>query len=65
MAMNVINRLIGAIVELNTVVKIHKYERFHEGHHFILMVMEVHGTPSMIWIDSSRNVFVFSTIDDD
>jgi hypothetical protein len=26
-------------------VKINKYKEFHEGHHFILMVTEVHGTP--------------------
>jgi hypothetical protein len=42
---NVISRLVGAVVELNTIVKIHKYRMFHEGHHFIPMAMEVHGTP--------------------
>jgi hypothetical protein len=32
------------ITELNAIVNIHKYKRFHEGHHFILMAMEVHRT---------------------
>jgi hypothetical protein len=42
-ALSVISRLIGAIVELNAIVKIGKYRGLHEGHHFILMAMEVHG----------------------
>jgi len=41
---NVINWLIGVVVELNTISKIHKYKRLHEGHHFIPMAMDVHGT---------------------
>jgi len=32
-------------MELSTIVKIRKYKRFHEKHHFILITMEVHGTP--------------------
>ncbi len=44
-ASNVINRPIGAIAEVNDIVKIRKYRRFHEGHHFILMPMEVHNAP--------------------
>jgi len=28
-------------VKFSAIVKIHKYKRFHEGHHFILMNMEV------------------------
>jgi hypothetical protein len=32
-----------ATTKLNTIAKIHKYKGFHEGHHFILMAMEVHG----------------------
>jgi hypothetical protein len=44
MASNVISST-SAVVELNAIVKIHKYKGFHEGHHFIPMVMEVHGTP--------------------
>jgi hypothetical protein len=44
MATNVINRLESVIVELNTIVKINKYRKLHEGHHFILMAMEVHNT---------------------
>jgi hypothetical protein len=43
MALSVINRPIGAAMELNAIAKICKYKRFHENHHFILMAMEVHG----------------------
>jgi hypothetical protein len=42
-ALNVISRLANVVVELNTITKIRKYKRLHEGHHFILMIMEVHG----------------------
>jgi hypothetical protein len=41
--MNVINRLTNVITKLNTIVKIYKYKKIHEGHHFIPMAMEVHG----------------------
>ncbi len=41
---NVISQPTDVVVELNTIVKIRKYKRFHEGHHFIPMAMEVHGT---------------------
>jgi len=44
-ALNVINPSIVVTTKLSAIVKIHKYKRFHEGHHFIPMVMEVHGTP--------------------
>jgi len=44
MAMSVISQPIGATLELSTIVKIHKYKRLHERHHFILMAMKVHGT---------------------
>ncbi len=44
MALSVISQLIGVAVELNTIAKIWKYRRFHEGHHFILMAMEMHNT---------------------
>jgi hypothetical protein len=43
-ASNVINRPTSVIMKLSVIVKICKYRRFHEGHHFILMAMEVHGT---------------------
>jgi hypothetical protein len=43
MALSVINRLIGAAMELNAIAKIYKYKRLHERQHFILMAMEVHG----------------------
>jgi hypothetical protein len=32
------------VLELSTIAKIRKYGKLHEGHHFILMVMEVHDT---------------------
>jgi len=35
----------SVVVKFSTIVKIYKYKRFHEGHHFILMIMEVHSTP--------------------
>jgi len=36
-----------------------------EGHHFIPMAMEVHGAPGRDMDHfSSRNVFIFSTIND-
>jgi hypothetical protein len=44
MASSVISQLANANVELNAIANIHKYQRFHEGHHFILMAMEVHIT---------------------
>jgi hypothetical protein len=43
--MSVISRPTVTIAKLNIILKIHKYRRLHEGHHFILMAMEVHGTP--------------------
>jgi hypothetical protein len=45
MASSVINRLTSAVVKLNAIIKIHKYKEFNEGHHFILMAMEVHDAP--------------------
>jgi hypothetical protein len=44
-ASSVINRPIGAIANLNAIVKICKYRGFQEAHHFILMTMEVHCAP--------------------
>jgi hypothetical protein len=44
MALSVINQPTNAVAKLSIIVKIHKYKRFHEGHHFISMAMEVHGT---------------------
>jgi len=41
-ATNVISWPICIVVELNTIIKICKYGRLHERHHFIPMVMEVH-----------------------
>ncbi len=45
MAMNVMNQPTGVVAKLNAITKIHKYKRFHEGHHFIPMAMEVHDAP--------------------
>jgi hypothetical protein len=45
MVSSVINWLAGVVVELNVITKIHKYRRLHEGHHIIMMTMEVHGAP--------------------
>jgi len=41
--MNVIIQPVGA--KLSAITKIRKYKRFHEGHQFISMAMEVHDTP--------------------
>jgi hypothetical protein len=38
------SQLVGVVAELNAIVKVCKYKGFHEGHHFILMVMDVHDT---------------------
>jgi hypothetical protein len=42
MASNVINQLTNVVAEVSAIVKIHKYKKLHEGHHFISMPMEVH-----------------------
>jgi hypothetical protein len=42
MALSVISWPVGAIAELNAITKICKYKGLQEGHHFILMAMEVH-----------------------
>jgi hypothetical protein len=44
-ASNVISQLVSVTMKLSAIVKIHKYRGLHEGHHFILMTMEMHGTP--------------------
>jgi len=60
---SVINQVIGVVVKLNTIVKICKYRRFHEGHHLIPMVaMRCMAHPGMMLIISLGNVFVFSMI---
>jgi hypothetical protein len=42
---SVISQLASATMELSALAKIRKYRGFHEGHHFILMAMEVHSAP--------------------
>jgi hypothetical protein len=44
-ALSVISQLVGLVIELSAIVNIHKYRGLHEGHHFILMAMEVHDAP--------------------
>jgi hypothetical protein len=39
---NVIDQLTNVVVELSAITKIRTYRRLREGHHFILMAMEVH-----------------------
>jgi hypothetical protein len=43
-ALSVINLPTGAIKNFSAIAKIHKYKGLHEGHHLILMTMEVHNT---------------------
>jgi hypothetical protein len=44
MVSNVISRSTSAIVKLSAIVKIHKYRRLHEKHHFTLMAVKMHNT---------------------
>jgi hypothetical protein len=44
-ALSVISQPTSAIAKLSTIIKIRKYRELHEGHHFILMAMEVHRAP--------------------
>jgi len=44
-ALNVISRPTSAIAKLNAIAKIYKYKGLQEGHHFILMALEVYNTP--------------------
>jgi hypothetical protein len=43
-AMNVISQPAGVIVKFNSITKNHKYRGLDKKDHFILMIMEVHGT---------------------
>ncbi len=53
MVSNVINQPTSAIAKLSSIIKIQKYRGLYEGHHFILMAMEVHGT-----LGSDMNHFI-------
>ncbi len=44
MVASVISQPTSAVVELNAIIKIYKYKRFHERHYFIPMAMKVHDT---------------------
>jgi hypothetical protein len=41
--MSLVNQQVQ-LAKLSAITKIHKYRGLHEGHHFILMAMEVHDT---------------------
>ncbi len=43
--LSVISQPASGVAKLNVIVKIDKYRKFHDGHHFILMAMKVHNTP--------------------
>jgi hypothetical protein len=45
MVLNVITQPTCVVIELSVIIKVCKYKRFHKGHHFISMAMEVHDTP--------------------
>ncbi len=45
MASSVINQPTSVVAKFNAIIKIDKYRGFHEGQHFILMTMEMHGAP--------------------
>jgi hypothetical protein len=45
MASDVISQPTGVVAKLSAITKIRKYRKLHEGHHFIMMAMEVHDTP--------------------
>ncbi len=45
MASSVTTRPTCVAIKLSTIIKIHKYKRLHEGHHFISMAMEMHSAP--------------------
>jgi len=45
MVSSVINQPTNVAAKFSTIAKIHKYNGLQEGHHFIPMAMEVHGTP--------------------
>jgi hypothetical protein len=42
--LNVINQPTNPDAKFKTIIKIRKYKGFHEGHHFILMALELHNT---------------------
>jgi hypothetical protein len=50
-ATSVISWSIGASMELNAIANICKCKKFHEGHHFILMAIEMHNTPAIATLD--------------
>ncbi len=64
MAISVNNRLANALIELHAIAKIHKHRGLHEGHHFILMGMEVHNTPKHVMYRFIKELFIIFTVDD-
>ncbi len=46
--LSVISRPAGAVAKFSTIAKFCSYKKLHEGHHFIIMAMEVHDA---LWHD--------------
>jgi hypothetical protein len=63
-ALNVIIQPASATTELNAIVKICKYRRLHEITILFRWPWSCMAHPGVIWIVSSKNVFIFSTIND-
>jgi hypothetical protein len=61
---SVINPSIGVVTKLNTIAKICKYKRFHEGTVLFRWPWRCTTHLGVIWIISSGNVLVFSMIND-
>ncbi len=64
MASSVINRPTNVVSKLSAIAKIYKYKGFHEGHHFIPMVMKVHGATRRDMDRFIKECVRFFTIDD-
>ncbi len=45
MAISVISQLTNVVAKFCAIVKICKYKGLHEGHHFILIAMDMHDAP--------------------
>ncbi len=53
--LNVISWPVGVAAKFSTIAKICKYRKLHEGHHFIIMAMEMHDA---LWHDMDRFIKV-------
>jgi hypothetical protein len=54
----------NAFLERRAIAKIHKHKGLHEGHHFILMAMEVHSAHGCDMHHFIRELFILLMIDD-